>query len=126
MRLLLNQLRSSGYNIKHEVLVGKGNLAKQYLKDLASEPELGIQVDEQIEADDDIDLYLTQHDVNEVVIALEADQYSHITRHISVCEKHGIRYSVIPFYSIIGTVLVFFFPNFFRSHFIGKFSCFLI
>lgn len=98
-RLLLNQLRSSGYNIKHEILIGTGKLAEQYQKDLASEPELGIQVDAQIDAGDEIEQYLAQHDVNEVVIALEADQYSHITSHISACEKHGIRYSVIPFYS---------------------------
>ena len=29
-RIVLNQLRSSGFNIKHEILVGCGKLAKQY------------------------------------------------------------------------------------------------
>ncbi len=98
-RMLLNQLRSSGYNIKTELLVGKGKLAEQYRKDLANEPELGIQIENTISPDEDIEEYLSTHDVNEVVIALEAEDYYHITRHISACEKHGTKFSVIPFYN---------------------------
>ena len=46
MRLALNQLRKTGYNIKHEILVGEGRLAKQYIEDLGNEPDLGIQIDQ--------------------------------------------------------------------------------
>ena len=98
-RLLLNQLRAKGYNVKHEVLVGDGDLASRYKKDLANEPELGIQIDATLSPEDDLEAYLNCHDVNEVVIALEAEQYTYITKHISVCEKQGIRFFVIPFYN---------------------------
>ena len=100
-RLVLNQVRSGGYNIKHELLVGTGRLSKQYLEDLGSEPELGIEVDETVGAEADLDALLTsgQYKVDEVVIALEPEEYSHITRHISACEKNGVRYFVIPFYN---------------------------
>ena len=99
-RLILNQLRSSGYNIRHEILVGFGELAKQYRKDLEDEPELGIQIDKMVGADVDLEELLeTPSEVDEVVIALEPEEYSNITRLIAVCEKYGIRYYVIPFYN---------------------------
>ena len=100
-RYVLNQVRSGGYNIKHQLLVGTGRLSEQYQEDLGSEPELGIEVDENIGAEADLDEMLCslEHRPDEVVIALEPEEYVHITRHISACEKNGIRYFVIPFYN---------------------------
>ena len=98
-RMILNHLRSSGYNIKHEVLVGSGGLAAQYRKDVADEPELGIQIDEILDPADDLGAYLKDHDVTEVVIALEADEYKLIADHIRACEKYGVKFFVIPFYN---------------------------
>ena len=100
-RLVLNQVRSGGFNIKHQLLVGTGRLSEQYREDLGSEPELGIEVDETIKADADLDAALgsRKNMVDEVVIALEPDEYVHITRHIAACEKNGVRYFVIPFYN---------------------------
>ena len=99
MRMLLNQLRSSGFNIKHEILVGTGKLAQQYKKDLADEPELGIQIDEEITPGEDLDKLLASKNIDEVVIALEPEEYMHITDAISACEKNGVRFFVIPFYN---------------------------
>ncbi len=98
-RMILNHLRSSGYNIKHEVLVGTGGLATQYRKDVADEPELGIQIDEILDPADDLGAYLKDHEVTEVVIALEADEYKLIAGHIRACEKYGVKFFVIPFYN---------------------------
>ena len=100
-RHVLNQVRSSGYNIKHQLLVGTGRLSEQYREDLGSEPELGIEVDETIGADADLEAVLVsrEHRPDEVVIALEPEEYVHITRHISACEKNGTRFFVIPFYN---------------------------
>ena len=98
-RMVLNQLRSTGFNIKHELLVGKGKLAEQYRKDLADEPELGIQIDAAIGPEEDLEGYLAQHSVDEIVIALEPEEYIHITKLIAVCEKNGVRFLVIPFYN---------------------------
>ena len=99
IRIILNQIRSSGYNIKHEILIGTGRLARQYREDLGNEPELGIQIDENLGVDDNLEQYLTDDRIDEVVIALEPEEYGGITRVISICEKHGVRYYVIPFYN---------------------------
>ena len=101
-RVILNQLRSSGYNIKHQVLIGTGKVGEQYRRDLSDEPELGIVIDHILSADaldEQIAAVLKDSAVDEVVIALEPEDYVHITRLISICEKNGMKYLVIPFYS---------------------------
>ena len=98
-RIVLKQLRSSGFNIKHEILVGCGKLAKQYQEDLEEEPELGIQIDEIIGADEDLENRLKDRQIDEVVLALEPGEYENITHLISACEKYGVKYFVIPFYN---------------------------
>ena len=99
VRLLLNQLRSSGYNIKHEVLIGTGRLAEQYRKDLSDEPELGIQIDAVLNPADDLDILLSSTQLDEAVIALSPEEYIHITKVIAACEKNGLKYYVIPYYN---------------------------
>lgn len=98
-RAVLNQLRKTGYNIKHEVLVGTGKLAKQYIEDLGNEPELGIQIDQNVESDTELRDALKVTHIDEVVIALEPEEYGNITKIIAVCEKYGVKYFVIPFYN---------------------------
>lgn len=98
-RAVLNQLRKTGYNIKHEILVGTGKLAKQYIEDLGNEPELGIQIDQSVETDIELKGALKKTHVDEVVIALEPEEYGNITKIIAVCEKYGVKYFVIPFYN---------------------------
>lgn len=98
-RAILNQIRKTGYNIKHEILVGKGKLAKQYVEDLGNEPELGIQIDQNVETDTELRDALKSAHIDEVVIALEPEEYRNITKIIAVCEKYGVKYFVIPFYN---------------------------
>ena len=98
-RAILNQIRKTGYNIKHEILVGKGKLAKQYVEDLGNEPELGIQIDQDVETDTELRDELKSAHIDEVVIALEPEEYRNITKIIAVCEKYGVKYFVIPFYN---------------------------
>ena len=101
MRLILNQIRSTGYNIKHEILVGTGRLAQQYMEDLANEPELGIKIDQNVGAEEDLEKLLSENtqNIDEVVLALEPEDYGSITKLISVCEKNGVKYFIIPFYN---------------------------
>ena len=98
-RTILNQLRKTGYNIKHEILIGSGRLAKQYQEDLGNEPELGIQIDEVVDSDADLDQLLAGSYADEVVIALEPEEYVNITKLIAACEKNGVKYYVVPFYN---------------------------
>lgn len=98
-RMVLNQLRSSGYNIKHELLVGTGRLAEQYIEDLGDEPELGIQIDKKVDSNADLEELLKDKKIDEVVIALEPEEYRNITKIIMACEKSGVKFFVIPFYN---------------------------
>ena len=100
-RMLLDQLRAQGFNIKHEIVIGSGELAQQYKRDLEAEPELGIAIDGIISANDGVaitDAMKNAH-IDQIVLALEANEYQHIEELISLCEKNGIRYLVIPFYN---------------------------
>ena len=79
MQTILNQIRSSGFNIKYEVLVGNGRLSKQYVEDIEDEPELGIQIDETIRPTDNLEKLLVDGHIDEVVLALEPEEYGNIT-----------------------------------------------
>ena len=114
MRLVLRRFRGNGYNLKHVVVIGTGDLAQQYRKDIETEPELGFNIVGFIGTEkpgvdgkawlgslDQLDEKLSSPDISEAVIALEPDEYSHIRGIISLCEKNGVQYSVIPFYNDI-------------------------
>ena len=99
-RLAFQSLRSKGFNIKHEILIGTGKLAQQYIRDLEGERELGIVINTVLSpADNRMEEYLSNPDIDEAVIALEPQEYDKITSLINICEKAGIRYLIIPFYN---------------------------
>ena len=102
-QMAFNRLRRGGFNIRHEVVIGAGPLAKQYRRDVENDPELGICVDVQVDPTDEAALAeaLGSADIDEAVIALEAEEYRHITALIAACEKNGVKYLVIPFYNNI-------------------------
>ena len=103
VRLVIKQMHAQGYNIKHEIVIGTGALAKQYERDIADEPELGSRSEGRVEPEDReaVEKALSRTEINEVVIALSAEEYRLITELIRACEKHGLRYMVIPFYNDI-------------------------
>ena len=114
MRTVLRRFRGNGYNLKHVVVIGTGELARQYQQDIAAEPGLGFHIkgfigepNEQIARPvylggfDTVDHNLAQTDVNEVVIALDPEEYTRIREIIADCERNGVQYSVIPFYNDI-------------------------
>ena len=112
---LLNAYRlKNGYGARRQLVIGTGELARQYAADAETEPELAIKVYGYIGNDkagdgdaalpclggfDQLDAVLANKEIEEVVIALEPDEYRHITELIAVCEKNGVKYSVIPFYN---------------------------
>ena len=114
MRLVLRRFRGKGYNLKHVVVIGTGDLARQYRRDIEAEPGLGFHIKgfigngEALEESEtflgsfeDMDRQLASTDVSEVVIALNPEEYPYIRRIISCCERNGVKYSVIPFYNDI-------------------------
>lgn len=103
VRLVTKQMRAQGYNIKHEIVIGTGALARQYERDIADEPELGIRIEGLLEPEDReaLEEALSSTEIDEVVIALSAEEYRLITEMIRACEKHGLKYMIIPFYNDI-------------------------
>ena len=103
VRLVIKQMRAQGYNIKHEIVIGTSALARQYERDIADEPELGIRIEGLVEPEDQeaLEEALSSTEIDEVVIALSAEEYRMITEMIRTCEKHGLRYMIIPFYNDI-------------------------
>ena len=114
MRLVLSRFRGSGYNLKHVVVIGTGALALQYQEDLAAEAELGFHIhgfvgdrkrarvkeEAWLGPFETLDGHLTA-DINEAVIALEPEEYDKIREIIAICERNGVKYSVLPFYNDI-------------------------
>ena len=112
MRIVLRRFRGKGYNLKHVVVVGTGDLARQYQQDLAAEPELGFHIKgfigypkedqrDYLGGFDMLEKALSETDISEAIIALDAEEYIHIREIIACCERNGVKYSVIPFYNDI-------------------------
>ena len=110
MWLLLRQLRKSGYNIKHEVVIGTGRLAQQYAEDVKKEQQLGVDilgfvgpksVMTPLDGYEKLDQVLARTEIDEVVIALEPEEYGRIREMITACDKNGVKYFVLPFYNDI-------------------------
>ncbi len=110
MRLIFNRVRTDGYNLKHMIVIGTGKLAEQFAEDVKQERLLGFHIKGFVGNKpgnnlswlgdfDVLDAQLAVPDVQEAVIALEPEEYSHIKEIISCCEKNGIKYYVIPFYN---------------------------
>lgn len=98
------------------LIIGTGALALQYKADIEADPELGFNVigfigslkrlpeemqDKHLGSFEMLDGELASPDIYEVVIALDPEDYSRIREVIAVCERNGVKYSVIPFYNDI-------------------------
>ena len=114
MRLITRRFREKGYNLKHVLVIGTGELARQYQADIAREPELGFSIKGFVGNKDRmknpelhlgnfemLDHELASPDLSEAVIALDPEDYGKIREIIAVCERNGVKYSVIPFYNDI-------------------------
>ncbi|MFV0516079.1 MAG: undecaprenyl-phosphate glucose phosphotransferase [Aminipila sp.] len=111
LRYILKKSRQKGYNIKHIVLIGDNSLAKEYLNVLAKNKALGFSVLGYISNNAKAlkhlrylgnyeNLYATLELFNpdEVIVALEAEEFYLLPKAIEACEKLGTKLSVIPFY----------------------------
>ncbi len=112
MRFVMKRLRDRGFNVKQEIIIGTGRLAKQYAEDVSGEQGLGIRVlgyvgekqkdgKQYLGGFDELNAVLARTDIDEAVIALEPEEYARIRELIGACEKNGVKYSVIPFYNDI-------------------------
>lgn len=102
---LLGQMRAKGYNLKHILVIGSGQLARRYIETVQRDEELGIHIAGQLRKPEGMlgQLEARLHDsgVDEVVIALEPTELGSLMEIIRICEKCGTKTSVIPFYNDI-------------------------
>lgn len=113
LRGLLRRFRQKGYNQKHVLIAGSGALAERYLAEIRSDPELGYCADGYVSAHPDPNMkslkrlggfdklhtLLEEVRPDEVVAALNAEDFRRTPEIIAACEGAGVRLSIIPFYA---------------------------
>ena len=111
LRRLLRSFREHGYNLKHVLLIGCGEQAQAYCCAVQNDRTLGFCVDSYLAPRDclpgiayrgtyDALAHVLEHSsLDEVVIALEADEYPYLQSIIASSEKNGVKMSLIPFYN---------------------------
>ena len=112
VRKVLHHFRGQGYNQKFVLLVGSGPLARRYLEELEQSPELGLMVTGYVSDSrgelpgrkrlgdlSQLGAVLDRRKPDEVVAALETEDYARMPLLIQACEKSGVRLSLIPFYA---------------------------
>lgn len=111
LRHILKKYRQKGYNIKHVIIIGAGPLAKEYIDAISKNKSLGFSVIGYIYTNkalkhlkylgnfDNIYGILDLYNADEVIVALEGDEFQLLPKIINSCEKSGTKLCVIPFYS---------------------------
>ena len=113
LRRVLRRYRQKGYNQKHVLVIGCGRLAQRYTNEIQAAPELGYHADGYVAkrqdagmnelpllgSFDSMDDLLERLHPDEVVAALEPEDFPQIQEVIAVCESAGVRLSIIPFYA---------------------------
>jgi len=113
LRKTLRELRKKGYNQKLVVLIGDGPVAKSYLQAINREKELGYRAIGYVakgkgrkpERDlrylgsfEELEEVLEKWQPDEVVSAIEMEDYPRTPGIVAACEKTGVKLSIIPFY----------------------------
>lgn len=113
LRLTLDTIRANGYNLKHILIVGTGRLARQFTEDLKAAPNIGFNIlgyvgrlkqlsdRELLGGFEALPALLEDNTIDEVVVALEADEMFFFKEAIRACEKSGTKVSIIPYYNNI-------------------------
>lgn len=110
MRLILSMVRYRGRNLRHMVVLGTNERARQFAEKIQARQDMGYNIigfvdnecvtkGEHVELLSDIDHFpevLDRHVVDEVVIALPSQSfYSEIREVLGLCEEQGIRVRLI-------------------------------
>lgn len=111
VRRLLRRLRRKGYNQKFIILVGNGPMVSSCVNELTNSPEFGYSVigyvaDNTGDADiprlgslNELEKVLEKYAPDEVISALNWDEYSSMERIINACEATGTRLYLVPYYA---------------------------
>ena len=111
VRAVLAHYRRLGYNLKHILIIGSGQLAYQYAQDIAANPQLGFSVlgyvgdthqsalGERLGSYAKLEEILEKYVPDEVVIALDPQDIHMMPQIMEAADKEGVRLSLIPFFN---------------------------
>ena len=111
VRTALHRFRASGYNQKHIVIVGSGDIARDCVRRIRQSPEFGYTLLGYVSdrknwsalpylgTFDQLDGYLSRTKPDEVIAGLGAEDYERMPLVIQACEHTGTKLSLIPFYA---------------------------
>ncbi|TQR18171.1 undecaprenyl-phosphate glucose phosphotransferase [Psychrobacillus soli] len=112
----LRNLRSKGFNKQFVLILGAGSLGKRYMYNLTRHPEYGLEVIgflDDYQSDGHLDTpvlgklkelskLLSEKIIDEVVVALPLTAFPKYQQIITICEKAGVRVTIVPdFYDIL-------------------------
>ena len=113
LRTTLRRMRQKGFNQKHILILGGGEMAKRYLQAICTQRDLGYQamgyVAERTSSQmpglpylgtfGKLDEILKKRHPDEVISAIDMEDYLRTPQIIAACEKAGVKLSIIPFYA---------------------------
>ena len=111
IRGVLSYYRRKGYNLKHVVIIGSGQLAYQYVKDIENNPQMGYSVKgyigdvcqsalgRHLGTYAQMEQILEKYDPDEVVVALDPQDIYIMPDIMFAADKEGLRLSLIPFFN---------------------------
>ena len=110
LRVLLKSFRKKGYNQKHVIVLGKGEGALKYIKEIGSDRELGYIIEGYVSDLPDENMGETKYlgkytdlletienkKPDEVIMAADDENASLVSDIVEKCDKAGVRLIVIP------------------------------
>lgn len=112
LRKILRKYRQAGYNLKHVLILGSGRAAQRYLREIRQNRNLGyapvgfldswgrtMEGLDRLGEYEDLEPVLEAMRPDEVVAAMEPEDFQKTPEIIAACEKAGVRLSIIPFYA---------------------------
>lgn len=108
---ILKYIRAKGYNFKNVIIVGANDAGERIRKTLSKDLTYGYRFlgffDEKVDpfafisypvlgGFDDVEKYVTTHQIDEMYVALHIDNVDVISKLIRICEHHMIRIKFIP------------------------------
>lgn len=114
LRGILRKLRRSGFNLKHILIIGAGELGLSFAHKIEQNKHLGYNIIGYLDDEkrigyrilganvlgkiEDLDRIVAENDLDEVIIAISLKQYDKLHEIIKICEKLGVKAQIIPDY----------------------------
>ena len=111
VRAVLSYYRRKGFNLKHVIIIGSGQLAYQYAQDIKNNPQLGYSamgyigdvcqnaIGKRLGTFSQIAEILEKWNPDEVVLALDPQDVFIIPDAMAAVDKEGVRLSLVPIFN---------------------------